>query len=423
MSEPTARRRLFLVDGPNLAFRAFFAIGGMSASSGQPTNALFGFTNMLLKLIRDERPDYLAIAWDPAGGSFRDELFADYKGTRPDMPEALRAQLPHFERIARTFRIPFLCVPRFEADDVMGTLARRHSDDLDVVLVTSDKDLMQLVDDHVTLLDTMKDRRIGRDEVAEKFGCPPALVPDALGIWGDSSDNIPGVKGIGEKGVKALLDRWPGLEAIYDHLDEVTPPGVRAKLTEGRESAFLSRRLATIRTDAPVGVSLQDLALDWPPPADRARELFSELEFRSLLKEFGGSMESVDRAGYRLVTDRETLAELARELAAAPRFAFDTETTSLDEMRCDLVGLSFCAHPERTPPWAPRISFPGRRSGRPWRRASRTRPRARPVRTSSSTSRSCGVTASRWTASTATRSWSTTCCLPTAAPTSSTTSP
>ena len=347
MSQPTPQRRLFLIDGPNLAFRAFFAIGGMSSSSGQPTNALFGFTNMLLKLIREERPDYLAITWDPPGGSFRDELFADYKGTRPDMPDALRAQLPHFERIATTFRIPFLCIPRFEADDVMGTLARRHAGDLDVVLVTSDKDLMQLVDDHVTLLDTMKERRIGRDEVAEKFGCPPALVPDALGIWGDSSDNIPGVKGIGEKGVKALLAAWPGLEAIYEHLDEVTPPGVRSKLEAGRDSAFMSRELATIRTDAPVDVSLEDLALDWPPPADAARELFTELEFRSLLKEFGGSMDAVDRAGYRLVTDRLALAELARELEAAPRFALDTETTSLDEMRCDLVGLSFCADLER----------------------------------------------------------------------------
>jgi DNA polymerase-1 len=339
----TDRKTLYLVDGPNLAFRAFFAIGGMSNSAGQPTNALFGFTNMLLKLIRDQRPDYLAVAWDPKGGSFRDRLFPDYKGTRPDMPDALRAQMPHFARVAEAFDVPFLCLDGYEADDVMGTLARRHEGELDVVLVTSDKDLMQLVSDHVTLYDTMKDRRISYPEVEEKFGCPPELVPDALGIWGDSSDNIPGVKGIGEKGVKALLASWRGLDDIYAHLEEVTPAGVRSKLERDRDQAYLSRDLATIRDDAPVDVDLERLALVWPPDEERARSLFTELEFRGLLREFGGEMTGIDRSLYRLVTDRAGLEELAAALAAAPRFAVDTETTSLDAMRAKLVGLSFCA--------------------------------------------------------------------------------
>jgi DNA polymerase-1 len=214
MAEHDKRKTLYLIDGPNMAFRAFFAIGGMANSQGQPTNALFGFTNMLLKLIRDNNPDYLAVTWDPKGGSFRDREFPDYKGTRPEMPGALRAQMPHFARIAEAFEVPFLCIDDFEADDVMGTLAIRHSDELDVVLVSSDKDLMQLVGDHVTMYDSMKDRLISREEVEEKFGCPPELVPDALGIWGDSSDNIPGVKGIGEKGVKALLATWNGLDPV-----------------------------------------------------------------------------------------------------------------------------------------------------------------------------------------------------------------
>ena len=342
MKNTSKRPTLYLVDGPNLAFRAFFAIGGMSNSAGLPTNALFGFTNMMLKLIRDERPDYLAITWDPKGGSFRERSYPDYKGTRPDMPNALREQMPHFARVAEAFDVPFLCVEDFEADDVMGTLARRHEDELDVVLITSDKDLMQLVSDHVTLYDTMKDRRVSYAEVEEKFGCPPELVPDALGIWGDSSDNIPGVKGIGEKGAKALLARWQGLDEIYAHIEEVTPPGVRDKLERDRDNAFLSRELATVRTDAPVEVELEALALEWPPPEDRAQELFGELEFRSLLKEFGGEMESVDRSGYRLVTTESELAELCTALALAPRFALDTETTSLDPLRADLVGLSFC---------------------------------------------------------------------------------
>jgi len=342
----TDRKKLYLIDGPNIAFRAFFAIGGMTNSAGLPTNALYGFTNMLFKLIRDEKPDYLAIAWDPKGGSFRERDFPDYKGTRPDMPDALRTQMPHFSRIAEAFEIPYLCINDYEADDVMGTLARRHEDELDVVLVTSDKDHMQLVTDHVTLLDTMKDRRISFAEVDEKFGCPPELVPDALGIWGDSSDNIPGVKGIGEKGAKALLAKWRGLDEIYAHIDEVTPPGAKAKLERDRENAFLSRDLATIRDDAPVETSLDDLALAWPPDEDRARELFTELEFRGLLREFGGEMTTIDRSNYRLVTEPAELAELVAVLDAAPRFALDTETTSLDSMRAELVGLSFCADDE-----------------------------------------------------------------------------
>jgi DNA polymerase-1 len=189
----------------------------------------------------------------------------------------------------------------------------------------------------------MKDRRISLPEVEEEFGCTPELVPDALGIWGDSSDNIPGVKGIGEKGVKALLAKWKGLDDIYEHIEEITPPGAKTKLENDRDNAYLSRDLATIRIDAPVEVGLDELALEYPPPEDRAQELFTELEFRSLLKQFGGEMASIDRGAYRLVTTTEELEELRSELAAAGRFALDTETTSLDALQADLVGLSFCA--------------------------------------------------------------------------------
>ncbi len=342
MTEQPQRRSLYLVDGPNIAFRAYFAISWMANGRGQPTNALFGFTTMLLRLIREEKPDYLAITWDPKGGSFRQQEFPEYKGTRPEMPDALRTQMPIFQELAAAFHIPFLCVPDFEADDVMATLTRRHQDELDVVLVTSDKDLMQLVGKNVCLLDTMKDRRVTVAEVEQKFGCPPQLVPDALGIWGDSSDNIPGVKGIGEKGVKALLSRWQGLDDIYQNIDEVRPPGVRKKLIHDRDNAYLSRRLATVRYDVPVQTDLTDLALVFPPPPEKIRSLFARLEFRSLLRELGGAMDTVDRSGYRLVLSEEDLEALRAVLAAAPRFAFDTETTSLDALRADLVGLSFC---------------------------------------------------------------------------------
>jgi DNA polymerase-1 len=342
MNAEKKRKTLYLVDGPNMAFRAFYAIGGMTNSQGLPTNALFGFTNMLLKLIRDHRPDFLAIAWDPKGGTFRDRIYPDYKGTRPEMPEALRSQMPYFSRVSEAFDVPFLCIDDYEADDVMGTLARRHEGELDVVLVTSDKDLMQLVSEHVSLFDSMKDRRISFAEVEEKFGCRPELVPDALGIWGDSSDNIPGVKGIGEKGVKALLAVWDGLDDIYANLDEVKPSGTRTKLENGRDRAFLSRELATINVEAPVETDLDALELHYPPSEDRAQELFKELEFRGLLREFGGEMEALDRSGYRLVTTRDDLETMATALTSVGRFAIDTETTSLDALTARLVGLSFC---------------------------------------------------------------------------------
>jgi len=346
MTTDDTRKTLYLIDGPNMAFRAFFAIGGMASSKGLPTNALYGFANMLLKLIREHKPDYLAITWDPKGGSFRDREFPDYKGTRPDMPDALRDQMPIFPKLAEAFDVPFLCIDDFEADDVMGTLARRHRRELDVVLVSSDKDLMQLVGEGVKMFDSMKEKWISTDEVADKFGCPPELVPDALGLWGDSSDNIPGVKGIGEKGAKKLLSEFEGLDEIYRNIEQVAPPGVRAKLEADRENAYLSRRLATIDTDAPVEVTLHDLELHFPPDEARAREIFGELEFRGLLREFGGEMTSIDRGKYRLVTTEEELEELRQALAAADRFALDTETTSLDAMAAELVGLSFCCDDE-----------------------------------------------------------------------------
>jgi len=340
--ENVRRKKLYLIDGPNMAFRAFFSVRGMSNSRGLPTNALFGFSGMLLKLIRTETPDYLGIVWDPRGGTFRQEIFPEYKGTRPDMPESLSEQMPWFRKIAETLDIPFLVEDGFEADDVMGTLARRFSPAVDVVLVSSDKDLMQLVGDGVSMLDTMKDRRIGLNEVFEKFGCSPDLVPDALALIGDSSDNIPGVRGIGEKGAKKLLSQYDGLDAIYAEIDTITPPGIQKKLAAGKEQAYLSRKLATIRRDVPVEIELGQLTLFWPPAEGPARELFSELEFRSLLKEFGGDMQEVDRSGYLLITREGQLEDVLSEIATAQRIALDTETTGLDAMRAGLVGLSLC---------------------------------------------------------------------------------
>ncbi|MCK6527997.1 DNA polymerase I [Myxococcota bacterium] len=335
---------LYLVDGMNIAFRAFFAVRGLTNSRGEPTNALFGFCQMLFKVIKDEKPGYLAVAWDAPGGSAaRLGLFGDYKGHRPDCPPDLAAQLPLFEPLVRALGIPFLEAPGYEADDVIGTLAARYGQDRDVVVVTGDKDMMQLVTDRVTLLDTMKELRIGVAEVKERFGCEPTHVPDALGLIGDTSDNIPGVPGIGDKGARALMEQFGSLDALYARLAEVSRPKLRENLATHRDRAFLSRELATIDAHAPVDVDLDALRLHFPPRDPRpVREMLQRLEFHRFLDQLGGEMDGVDRSAYRLVTTPEDLAALVDALRAAPAFAFDTETTSLQPVEARLVGMSFC---------------------------------------------------------------------------------
>ena len=289
MSGP--RPRLVLVDGSSYVYRAFHALPPLTGPSGQPTHAVYGFTTMLLKLLGEARADYLAVVFDAARKTFRDDLYADYKAHRPEMPGDLAAQLPQIQRVVEALRIPTLRVEGVEADDVIATLlARVAGAQVEVVVVTADKDLMQLVGPDVRLWDTMRDRWVDVAAVQARFGVAPAQVADVLALMGDASDNVPGVSGIGEKTAIALIQACGDVEGVLDHLDAVAQLPLRgaksiaARLAAGAESARLSKQLVLVRRDVPLAVELEDLRLQ-APDVELTRALFAELGFESLLRQ------------------------------------------------------------------------------------------------------------------------------------------
>jgi DNA polymerase-1 len=289
MTDP--KPRLFLVDGSAYIFRAFFAIPPtLKNSAGLPTNAIFGFTNILLKFLKQYQPEYVAVALDAGRETFRNEMFAGYKGNRPEAPADLIPQFPYFRKVLDALNLPSLELPGYEADDIIATLCERFSGQgCELVVVSSDKDLMQLVTNGVKLLDSAKDRWIGKDEVNEKFGVAPEQVIEVMGLMGDAVDNIPGVKGIGEKTASALIQQFQTLENLFAHLDEIEQMKLRGAsrlrkiLEAGKNDAFLSRDLARVKRDVPLGTRLEELRFAGFD-LDKSRALFTELEFSNLIK-------------------------------------------------------------------------------------------------------------------------------------------
>jgi len=335
---------LYLVDGSGYVFRAFYAIPHLSTSQGMPTNAIRGFTSMLRALLASERPDHIAVAFDTKHKTFRSDLYPDYKANRPPPPPDLVPQFPWFRKVVRAMNIPALELAGYEADDVIGTLARRAVEewDYDPVIVSGDKDLLQLVDDRTTMIDPMKRKRFGPSEVEERFGVPPERVADVLGLAGDTSDNIPGVPGIGEKTAAKLLGTYGTLDDLLARADEVK--GKRGQsLRDFSEQALLSRDLATIRRDVPIDVDRAALALT-EPDVDALRALYTELEFDRLLAELGDepeeAVEAEEAHEYRCLTSLEQVHEAVAAALEADLVAFDTETTSTDPMLAELVGVS-----------------------------------------------------------------------------------
>ncbi len=332
-------QRLYLIDGSSYIYRAYFAIRHLSNSKGQATNAVFGFTNMLLKVVREHAPDHLAVVFDAKGPTFRKEIYPEYKANRAAMPEDLVPQIPWIKQLVRAFNMPALEVPGFEADDIIATLAKRFAaQGLEITVVTGDKDLMQVVSERVRLLDTMKDQVSGLAEVAERFGGTPDKVIEVQALAGDSSDNIPGIPGVGEKTAVKLIAEFGTVENLLANLDQVKGK-LQEKLREFGHRAELSKKLVTLVADMDLEVDYAQFALSEPDrPALTA--LFKELEFHKLIQEFSND-ERASGAGYRAVLKEADLEELVAALERAPRFAFDCETTSLDAVRADLVGLSF----------------------------------------------------------------------------------
>jgi DNA polymerase-1 len=329
---------LFLIDGSSYIYRAYHAIRGLTTRDGFPTNAVYGFANMLLKVIRDHEPDHLAMVFDAPGPTFRHDQYPEYKATRPPMPDDLKQQLPRIDQVVEAFNIPVLRQPGVEADDIIATLAKRCAGQVNkVVIVSSDKDLMQLVGGNVLMLDTMKDKWIGPDEVEEKFGVGPDKLGDVLALMGDSSDNIPGMAGVGPKTAGKLIAQFGSVDKLLAHAGEVKGK-VGERLPESADLIKLSRELVTLKGDLEMDTGLKELA-SGQPDTDALRELFEELQFTRLLNELS-PRQALSREGYRTILTDEELSSLCEELKAAGGFAVDTETDGMDPMTAPLVGIS-----------------------------------------------------------------------------------
>ena len=361
----SSRPRLFLIDGHALAYRTYFALSGVGGGSrwitkaGEPTAGTYGFTAVLLRLLEQEQPEYLAVSFD-TGKTFRDELYEDYKATRDKMPDDLRLQIDRIHEVVATFGIPILEADGYEADDVLGTVARRAAEQgVDVIILTGDRDLLQLADKHVTI--RLAGQKLseaidyGPDQVLERYQLSPQQLIDHKALMGDTSDNIPGVSGVGEKTAVKLLQEYKTLDAIYDHLEEV-PARFRNKLEVGRDNAYLSQTLGRIETHVPIEFELEACrAVGYD--RDGIIELFRVLEFRTLMDRIPGAEKAVDAGQMSLFmttsepsseSDREVivvdtadaLKQLGTRLMKSKHIAFDVETTSTDVMQAVLVGIS-----------------------------------------------------------------------------------
>ena len=358
----TDASRLILVDGSSYLFRAFHALPPLANSKGLNTGAAKGVIGMLKRLQADNPNDQLVVIFDAKGPTFRNEIYSEYKANRPPMPEELREQIEPIQNVIRAMGLPLISISGVEADDVIGTLSEMATAEKRPVLIsTGDKDMAQLVNDYVTLVNTMTQVVLDRDGVVEKFGVPPELIIDLLALMGDSVDNIPGVAGVGEKTALALLQNLGSISDIYSQLDRVAELPIRGakslgeKLSASKEMAELSYVLATIKTDCELALSESDLRSS-SPDTDRLIELYRDLEFKSWLDEllslglFADSPaepvpSQVSDLSVVTITDQAVFDSWLSRLEAAPLFAFDTETTSLNYMQAEIVGLSFAIEP------------------------------------------------------------------------------
>ncbi len=344
---------LVLVDGSSYVYRAFHALPPLTNSRGQATGAVKGVISMLKKLCADYPDSPVAVIFDAPGKTFRDDMFEAYKANRPPMPDDLREQLAPIHAIVEALGLPLICEPGVEADDVIGTLARKASEEgRDTVISTGDKDMAQLVDTHTTLVNTMTGTVLDVDGVRDKFGVGPELIIDYLALTGDKVDNIPGVAGVGDKTALALLQGLGGVDSIYASLDRVAELGFRGaksmpeKLAAERDNAYLSHALATIKTDVPLALTPGELR-NGAPDRETLVELYTALEFKSWLEELldpgapAATATDSTPSHYEVITEQATLDAWLERIATASLFAFDTETTSLDYMQAEIVGVSF----------------------------------------------------------------------------------
>ncbi len=359
-----------LVDGSSYLYRAFYAPPHLTNSAGEPTGAVYGVVNMLQSLLKQFNPSHIVVVFDAKGKTFRDEMYKEYKAQRPSMPDDLRCQIEPLHNVIKAMGLPILIIPGVEADDVIGTLSRQASaQGIPTLISTGDKDMAQLVDEHTLLINTMTDTVLDVQGVNDKFGIPPELIIDYLGLMGDKVDNIPGVPGVGEKTALAMLQGIGSVDDIYQNLEKLAPLGFRGsktmakKMQDNEEMARLSYQLATIKTDVELSEGYSDFTHK-EQDTDALVQLFGKLEFKRWLSALldGGKMVAkhssatatnnttneialtpalVDRSAYKTIYTQGQLSQWISKLEKAPLFALDTETTSLDYMQAEIVGLSF----------------------------------------------------------------------------------
>lgn len=333
---------VYLIDGSAYIYRAYHAIAPLTNSQGLPTHAIYGFVNILLRVIREKNPRYLAIAFDHRGPNFRHALYKEYKANRPSMPDDLACQIPYIKEIVRAYNITSFEQEGVEADDLIASAATALSQQsFPVMVVSGDKDLLQLVTDSVTWWDPMNDKFMDPAAVEKKYHVPPAQLTDFFALIGDSSDNIPGVPGVGPKTAEKLIADYGTLENLYAGLDGLTQKKLREKLARHQDLALLSRDLVRLKSD--VALPAEPAAYQLPEPdQDKLRELFTMLGFTRLIKS-QLTAEKVESEGFRLVNSEKALLDVAELLAREDILALDTETTSLDPLTTELVGISLCA--------------------------------------------------------------------------------
>ena len=352
MSRPTALPApgspdvLYLVDLSGYVFRAYHAVAPLTSPSGEPTHATYGTVNMLQKLVDDRRPMYLGVAMDTGGRTFRDDLDANYKAHRPPPPEDLTVQMKRCKEIVEAYRIPIFAADNLEADDLIAVAVQRaKAKGLRVVIASSDKDLMQLVDDErVMMWDAMRDRVYGPAEVEEKLGVPPHMVRDLLALVGDTSDNVPGVPGVGMKTAAELLHQFGSLDGVYDHIDEVKKNKIRENLKANESDARLSQKLVSLFMDAPVELDLEALRYGGAD-VGRLRSLFAELGFTRLLKTLKVPEASVKDTSYATLLTKEALAAFAEDAKKAGRLALLAHGTAPEPMFAHVTGIALASRP------------------------------------------------------------------------------
>jgi DNA polymerase-1 len=338
------QQTIFLIDGSGYFYRAFHAIRGLKNSRGMPTNAVFGFTRMLLKLLDEKISDRMVMFFDSKGPTFRHEMYGDYKANRPPMPEELAVQIPYIHNVTQAFRIPTFSLPGYEADDLIGTTAvKAQEGGYYVVIISGDKDLKQLISDRAIIWDPMKDILVNEQDI-QATGITPKQLIEVMGLSGDTSDNIPGVPGIGPKTALTLVQTFGDLETLYQQVDTITKKKQHQNLVEFKDQAFLSRDLVRIDTQAPIDFSVADLVVG-EPDKNRLADLFKDLEFSQLQRQFPKKSD-LSKKNYHVILDLDALETLVERLKKAALISVDTETTSTNPMLADIVGLSVALEPD-----------------------------------------------------------------------------